>query len=228
MVGRKIAVYADGADLKTMAALYERCDGCTTNPSLMKKAGITDYRAFAREVLAIWQQKPVSFEVLADDIEGIVRQATDIASWGKNVFIKVPVLNVRGDLNFYALQKLSQEGMRINVTAIMTPEQARRARDCMSGPGHIFSVFAGRIADTGQDPVASVIQTRGALGRGALILWASARQAYSVIEAETARADIITLTPDLIAKLDGFGRDLDEYSRETVAQFIKDAEGITL
>lgn len=233
---KPIEIYADGADLKTMAALAEKVAGFTTNPSLMKKAGITDYRQFAREVLAIAGGKPVSFEVLADDLPTMLGQAREIASWGENVFVKIPVMNAGAETTGPVIAALNKNGVRVNVTAVMTTGQARAACTCLNWdpdkptPG-IISVFAGRIADAGHDPYAIVwdaVAAARASGGEIRILWASARQAYSVIEAQRAGAHIITLTPDLIAKLSMFGRDLNAYSLETVRQFLKDAEGITL
>lgn len=227
--GRRIAIYADGADLKTMAALADRVSGFTTNPSLCRKAGVTDYRKFAREVLAIADGKPVSFEVLADDGLGIYREGMELASLGQNVFVKVPWLNSNGSPNIEAITNLVCQAAKVNVTAVFTVSQAQNAALCLGGAWHIISVFAGRIADAGTDPspIVREISQHGAWA-SYKTLWASARQVYSVIEAERAGADVITLTPDLIAKLDGFGRDLEAYSLETVRQFAKDAEGITL
>lgn len=224
-----IQIYADGADLKTMAALADRCDGATTNPSLMRKAGITDYRKFAREVLAIWQGKPVSFEALADDWRTINKQAREISSWGDNVYVKLPVTNGTGQSCVDAIRFLEPDGVKFNITAVFTVAQANAALNAMHMRGHIISVFAGRIADSGAS-AKHIVRTVADLARlsGVKALWASTRQAYSVIEAEQAGADIITMTPDLIAKMDGFGRDLDQYSLETVRQFALDAEGITL
>lgn len=228
-----IEIYADGADLKTMARLEPKVAGFTTNPSLMKKAGITDYRTFAREVLAIANGKPVSFEVLADDLEAMLRQAIELASWGENVYVKIPVMNSMGETTGPVIGALVKNGVHVNVTAVMTLGQANAASACLNwgeaNPDSIVSIFAGRIADAGQDPAPIVWEAaRVAHYNGARVLWASARQVFSVIEAQRAGADIITLTPDLIEKTAMFGRDLNEYSLETVRQFKRDAEGITL
>lgn len=226
---RRIAVYLDGADLKVMAAMIDRVDGITTNPSILKRAGVTDYRAFAREVLAIAGGKPVSFEVLADDVAGIIEQAHRLANLAPNVFVKVPVMNAHGDSNARVIGDLSAAGVHVNVTAVMTVRQANEVLEHIKRSGHIISVFAGRIADTGASAkhIVRAVAELAALHE-CKTLWASARQVYSVIEAEKAGADIITLQPEMIAKLDGFGRDLEQYSLETVKQFVKDAEGITL
>lgn len=226
---RRIAIYLDGADLKVMAAMIGRVDGVTTNPSILKRAGVTDYRAFAREVLAIAGGKPVSFEVLADDFETMTGQAREIAGWGENVLVKIPVVNGDGLSTGSVIEALTRDGIRVNVTAIMTSSQAVGAMARMRCAGNIVSVFAGRIADAGFSPRRTVVDTLMTARRvSAQVLWASARQVYSVIEAEQAGADIITLQPEMIAKLDGFGRDLEQFSLETVKQFVKDAEGITL
>lgn len=225
---RRIQIYADGADLATMKRLAPRVSGFTTNPSLMRKSGITNYPRFAREVLAIADGKPVSFEVLSDDARGIHEDALRIASWGGNVHVKVPIVNAQGALNTAVITGITQEGIKVNVTAIFTAEQAAEAAASLRCRGCILSVFAGRIADTGRHPARIVIDTVLAARKAwALTLWASARQVYSVIEAENAHADIITLTPDLIDKLDGLGRELELCSVETVRQFIRDADGIS-
>lgn len=226
---RKIAIYADGADLKSMAALSGRVQGYTTNPSLMAKAGILDYREFAREVLAIAQGKPVSFEVFADDFTGMRRQAELLAALAPNVYVKIPITNTAGESALPLVEKLADAGIKVNVTAIFTKDQIRRAADALGNRAGIISVFAGRIADTGRDPAGYVSAGRSRLGaRAPQLLWASAREVYNVVQAEEAGADIITLAPDMIAKLDGFGRDLDEYSLATVRQFHADAKGLSL
>lgn len=233
MTARRIEIFADGADLETMARIQPSVSGFTTNPSILRKAGVKDYREFAREVLAIAVGKPVSFEVLADDFETMERQAREIASWaswGNNVFVKIPITNAAGVFTGPVISSLTERGrIKVNVTAVFTAAQARAAADAMRGEGNIISVFAGRIADAGVSPARTVLESVMSARRvGARVLWASARQVYSVIEAEKVGADIITLTPDLIAKLPMFGRDLGEYSLETVRQFAKDAEGIAL
>lgn len=228
---RRVEIYADGADLRSMALLAARDDvkGLTTNPSLLRQSGVTDYRTFAREVLALSGGKPVSFEVLSDDLHEMEEQAREIASWGENVFVKIPITNSAGEFAGPVIGRLTVSGIKVNVTAVFTAKQAKAAAEAMAFPGNIISVFAGRIADTGVSPARIVLDAVMAARRaGARVLWASARQVYSVIEAENVGADIITLTPSLIEKLRDFGRDLDEFSLATVKQFAKDAEGITL
>lgn len=226
---RSIAIYADGADLSSMAVLSDRVAGYTTNPSLMRKAGILDYREFAREVLAIAGSKPVSFEVFADDFPGMRKQALQLAELGPNVFVKIPITNTEGASSLALVKALAFHGVRVNVTAIFTKDQVRGAADALENNPGIISIFAGRIADTGRDPSRIMRAARSRLGALApQLLWASAREVFNVVQAEEAGADIITLGPDLIAKLSGFGRDLAEYSLETVKQFHADSEGFAL
>lgn len=224
-----VKIYLDGADLATMKILAGSVDGVTTNPSLMKKAGITEYRSFARAVLDAVGGKPVSFEVLADDLPGMERQAREIAAWGDNVYVKVPVTNSKGEFSGPVIAALSEDGIKLNVTAVFSYGQVQRVWGALERPGSIVSIFAGRIADTGVDPEPLVRQFAEIAHRnGTRILWASAREVFNVVQAERCGCDIITLAPDMIRKLDDFGRDLTAYSLETVRQFYKDAEGISL
>lgn len=223
----RIKVFADGADPSQMATLESKVDGFTTNPSLMKSAGINDYRAFAKEVLAI-TQKPVSFEVLSDDWREMEAQAREIAAWGRNVYVKIPVTNCAGESSAPLIDKLAQDGIRLNVTAVMTQRQINNVQIALNGKPSIVSVFAGRIADTGVDPCYTMKRARFAIGSPVLLLWASAREVYNVYQADQLGCDIITLAPDLIKKLSLRGKGLTEYSRETVQQFHRDAEGLTI
>lgn len=214
-----VAIYLDAADLKDVERYADdsRISGFTTNPSLMRKAGITDYRSFARAVLAKSGDKPVSFEVLADGFREMERQAREIASWGPNVYVKLPITNTRGESIVPLLDALGD--LNLNITAILDNGQLDDLRDFVR-PHHIVSVFAGRIMDTGRMPPI----LRGWLwGRK---LWASAREVYHVTLAEEYGYDIITLTPDLVAKLALKDKDLTEYSLETVRQFANDGRGI--
>lgn len=225
-----MVIYCDGADLETMRAMAkdERVEGFTTNPSLMKKAGVTKYREFAEAVLDAIGKKPVSFEVFADDFKTMEEQAREIASWGDNVYVKIPVTNTLANPAYDLIWRLARSGVKVNVTAIMTAHQGRIAVDSLDGTG-IVSIFAGRIADTGVDPTRAVRSAKAKAGMsGTQILWASAREIYNVVQAQEAGADIITLSPDLIGKLSGFGRNLMQYSLETVKQFHRDAEGYAL
>ena len=195
----------------------------------MRKANIEDYGEFAFAVLKVAAGKPVSFEVFADDFKEMERQAREIASWGKNVFVKIPVTNTLGNPSYDLIWRLAGAGVKVNVTALMTAQQARVAVDSLRGSG-IVSVFAGRIADTGKDPMRTMRSVRAKIGpkSGTQLLWASTREVFNVLQAEESGCDIITLAPDLIGKFDHFGRNLNEYSLETVRQFHRDAQGLRL
>lgn len=226
-----VEVFLDGADLASIEkyAKHPLCTGITTNPSLMKKAGIKDYYTFAQEVLKLAKGKAVSFEVLADDIQEMKRQALEIARWGENVFVKIPITNAEGVTTAPLCGVLAAHGVKVNVTAVMTLGQIRNLTDYLSTPGNIVSVFAGRVADTGRDPKSLMTFARQLCHQhGLKLLWASAREVVNVVQAEDCGVDIITLPPELLAKMDGFGRDLEDYSLETVRQFKQDAEGISL
>jgi transaldolase len=225
----KIKIFADGADLDGIAkmAKHPRVKGFTTNPSLMRKAGVSDYETFARQVIDLVPDRPVSFEVFADDFPTMIEQGRAIASWGRNVNIKVPVTNTAGEFAGRVISTLSQTGAVLNVTAIFTLDQIRAVADALDpATPAIISVFAGRIADTGIDPVPHMRACREILRETrpkAELLWASPRELLNVFHAEEAGCEIITATPDLIAKLDLVGKDLVEYSRETVQMFYRDA-----
>ena len=226
---RRIHVYADGANLDSMRALSKSVRGITTNPTLMRQAGISDYRQFARDALKAANGLPVSLEVFADDFDGMERQAREIASFSPMAVVKIPVMNSLGQFCDRPIATLSSEGVPINVTAVMTSDQVRRIARSLQGPGAIVSIFAGRIADTGVDPEPIVADAVRVLRPcGARVLWASTREAFNIVQAERAGANIITMTPEQIAKLANFGRDLFDYSLETVKQFKRDAEGLTL
>jgi len=225
----KIKLFADGANLSDMLALYAnpRISGFTTNPTLMRKAGITDYENFAREVINAIPDRPLSFEVFADDLDGMLAQGRAIASWGPNVNVKIPVTNTKGEFTGPVIKTLAEEGIVLNVTAIMTLEQVVQVADALAPQTpSIVSVFAGRIADTGIDPVPHMIACREALhavNAKAELLWASPRELLNIYHAEAAGCDIITATPDLLNKLLLDGKDLTEYSLETVQMFHRDA-----
>jgi transaldolase len=224
----KIKLFADGANLAEMTAMYRdpRILGFTTNPTLMRKAGITDYAGFARDVLQAIPDRPVSFEVFADDLAEMEAQARAIASWGKNVNVKIPVTNTKGIFTGPILRSLSKDGIILNVTAIMTVEQVKHvAAELSADTPAIISVFAGRVADTGLDPVPHMIACRRELaGRPkAELLWASPRELLNVFQADEAGCHIITASPDILAKLALVGKDLVEYSLETVQMFYRDA-----
>lgn len=224
----KIKLFADGADLAGMKAMYANpaIKGFTTNPTLMRKAGITDYKSFALEVLKAIPDRPVSFEVFADELDAMEAQGREIATWGSNVNVKIPVTNTKLVFCGPVIKRLSADGIQVNVTAVFTPEQVRAIADNLAGgTPAIVSVFAGRIADTGRDPVPVMKECRRILaGRSkAELLWASPREVLNVAHAEEAGCHIITATSDILAKLGLFGKDLAAYSLETVQMFHRDA-----
>lgn len=225
----KIKLFADGADL---AGIQEMAGdsliaGFTTNPTLMRKAGILDYKTFAREVLAIVTDRPVSFEVFADDFPTMERQALQIASWGKNVNVKIPVCNTRGEFCGPLVRRLTDAGVQVNVTAVMTLQQVEKiAENLASNTPAIVSVFAGRIADTGRDPVPMMAEAVRLLQSRpkAELIWASPRELLNIFQADAIGCHIITATNDILKKLGLLGKSLDQYSRETVEMFYRDAQ----
>jgi len=231
----KVKIYADGADRDGMLEMYAKShiQGFTTNPTLMKKAGITDYKAFAHEILQAIPDRPISFEVFADEFTDMERQALEIKTWGENVYVKIPVSNTRQEMAYDLIERLSGAGVHLNVTAILTLEQVQNVADALKdGPDSIVSVFAGRIADTGLDPV-PVMQkalTLLEVAPKAELLWASPREVLNIYQADNIGCHIITATNDLLRKLALGGKDLAEYSLETVQMFYDDAQsaGYTL
>ena len=224
----RIKLFADGADLDGMLTLRRNpmIRGFTTNPTLMRKAGIGDYEAFARKVLAAIPDRPVSFEVFADELDEMERQGRLIAAWGRNVNVKIPVTNTKGEFTGPILRRMSRDGIVLNVTAVMTIGQvADVAEALVPETPAIVSVFAGRIADTGVDPMPHMRACRKALQSRprAELLWASPRELLNIFQADEVGCDIITATNDLLAKLQLVGKDLAEYSRETVEMFYRDA-----
>ena len=226
-----IKVFSDGAVLETM--LHDLNSGLvtgfTTNPSLMKKAGITSYIGFAKDVLKEITDYPVSFEVFADDLEGMEQEARRIAALGDNVYVKIPVTNSKGESTAPLIDRLTAEGIKVNVTAIFTVEQVREVVDALkSGTPAVVSVFAGRIADTGVDPM-PIMQEALAICRqkeGVELLWASPRETFNIYQADALGVDIITCTSDLIKKLELKDKDLTEYSLETVQMFLRDSSSL--
>jgi transaldolase len=224
----KVKIFADGADFDGIVAMTKNplVSGFTTNPTLMRKAGISDYEAFAHKLLAVVTDRPISFEVFADDFPSMIAQARVIASWGRNVNVKVPVTNTKGQFAGGVIRTLSADGIALNVTAIMTVEQVRAVAEALdpSAPA-IVSVFAGRVADTGRDPVPHMRACKQALASRprAELLWASPRELLNIFQADEIGCDIITVTNDVIDKLKLVGKDLVEYSRETVQMFHRDA-----
>ena len=233
MIARKLSikVYSDGAVLETMLKDLNSglVSGFTTNPSLMKKAGITSYIGFAKEVLKDIKEFPVSFEVFADDIETMEKEAEKIASLGENVYVKIPVTNSKGESTVDLMKRLAAKGVKINATAIFTLEQVREVVGALkAGTPGIVSVFAGRIADTGVDPVPIMKEALSICRQkdGVELLWASPRETYNIYQADELGVDIITCTSDLIQKLSLNGKDLTEYSLETVQMFLKDSTSL--
>jgi transaldolase len=223
-----VKIYADGADLESIIALAEdpRISGFTTNPTLMRKAGIEDYEAFAHKVLESVTEHPISFEVFADEPAEMVRQARLISSWGSNVYVKIPVTNTKSVSSETVIRELSADGVHLNVTALMTTAQVEMvAAASQGGPGHVVSVFAGRIADTGRDPIPLMAEALAALAPQPELelLWASPREVLNIRQAEQVGVHIITVTPDLLAKMKAFDKDLDLFSLETVQMFHEDA-----
>lgn len=225
---RHVKIYADGADLESMIALAEKpyIAGFTTNPTLMRKAGISDYQEFARKVLGTITDRPISFEVFADDAAGMLRQARLISSWGANVYVKIPVTDTKRNSMADVVAELTADGVQLNVTALMTVAQVETVTAALAGTrGAIVSVFAGRIADTGRDPIpfmTSALAITSAL-RKVSLLWASPREILNVKQADDIGVDIITVTHDMLGKLSLFDKDLDEFSLETVKMFDNDA-----
>jgi transaldolase len=224
----KVKLFADGADIEGMKEMAANplIKGFTTNPTLMKKAGIVDYKAFALEVLKAIPDRPVSFEVFADDFAAMEAQGLEIASWGPNVNVKIPVTNTKGEFSGAVIERLSRQGVKLNVTALLTLAQVKAVTEALdSRTPAIISVFAGRIADTGRDPVplmTEAVRIMKAKPKAELI-WASPRELLNIFHADAAGCHIITATNDILKKLLLVGKNLDEYSLETVAMFRKDA-----
>lgn len=222
-------IFADGADLDEILRLADdsRISGFTTNPTLMWKAGLTDYAEFATRVLEAVQDKPVSFEVFADDEAEIRRQAHTIAGWGENVYVKVPVTTTDGDSTAPLVRELAEHGIRVNVTALMTTAQVEVVSQALrDGAPSCISVFAGRIADAGIDPVPIMsrsVEIIESTAPAAELIWASPREVLNVVQADSVGCHIITITSGLIPKLDTLGKDLERYSLETVQMFRRDA-----
>ena len=224
----KIKIFADGAEVETMVEMSKKpfIKGLTTNPTLMRKAGISDYKEFAKEVLTKIQDKPISFEVFSDNLREMIEQAIEIASWGENVNVKIPITNSEGIETTSVIKELSRMGIALNITAILTAGQVKNVIDALDGNSNAFiSVFAGRIADTGRDPIPlmeEALQIMREKPKSELI-WASPRELLNVIQADSIGCHIITATSDILKKLDIIGKDLTRYSLETVRMFRDDA-----
>lgn len=224
-----IKIFADGADEKGIRDLSSNpaITGYTTNPTLMRAAGIADYETFARRVLEFVTDSPISFEVFADDFDEMERQARKITTWGSNVYVKIPITNTRGDSAAGVMSRLAcGEGIRLNITGMLTLDQVRKSAEVLAGgPDCIISVFAGRIADTGRDPIPLMTEALDILAphKNLELLWASPRELLNIVQADAIGCHIITVTHDLLKKLPLLGRDLAEYSLDTVRMFHRDA-----
>ena len=231
----KIKIFADGADKAGMLELYRNpiIKGFTTNPTLMRKAGVGDYRSFAREIITAIPDRPISFEVLSDEFDEMERQALEIASWGENVYVKIPITNTRGVSSHELINRLVRAGVRLNVTALMTLGQVREIGPTLAeGPSGFVSIFAGRVADSGRDPVPHMAAAIELLRPypNLELLWASPRELLNIFQADAIGCHIITVSHDILKKLSLVGKDLNEYSLDTVKMFYNDAReaGYTL
>lgn len=224
----KIKIFADGADKAGMLEMYQQpfIQGLTTNPTLMKKAGIADYRAFCKDILSIIKDKPLSFEVFSDDFLEMERQAMEIASWGENVYVKIPITNTKKEVCYPLVKKLADRKVKLNVTALMTLDQVENVINNLNPavPSYV-SVFAGRVADTGVDPVPLMKEAVNILRTNQLseLIWASPRELLNIFQADEIGCQVITVTNDILKKLSLVGYDLNEYSLDTVKMFYKDA-----
>jgi transaldolase len=225
----RIKIFADGADKAGMMEMARKpyISGLTTNPTLMRKAGVVDYRTFARDIISAIPDRPISFEVFSDEFAEMERQALQIASWGPQVYVKIPVTNTRGEPSYGLVRRLSKAGVKLNVTALMTLEQVRDVSAALvDGVSNYISVFAGRIADTGRDPtplMAAAVELIRPRPEQELI-WASPRELLNLFQADAIGCHIITMTNDLLKKLIIVGRDLTDYSLDTVKMFYHDAQ----
>jgi transaldolase len=225
----QIKLFADGADIEDMRRLanFSYIQGLTTNPTLMAQAGIVDYEKFAREVLTFVKNKPISFEVFSDDFDDMERQANKIAGWGDNIYVKIPITNTQSISSAPLVKRLASNGVKLNVTAILTLEQVSIIHDALSpDTPAIVSVFAGRIADTGRDPIPIMTAAKTLLDDQPKteLLWASPREVLNIIQADQSGCDIITATPDILKKLSKLDYDLERFSLDTVRMFYDDAK----
>ena len=225
----KVKIFADGAELGGMLEMYAKpyIKGFTTNPTLMHKAGLTDYRGFAHSILKAITDRPISFEVFSDEFHEMERQAREIATWGKNVYVKIPITNTRREPSYELVRRLSHEGVKLNVTALMTQEQVRAVVPLVNGGAPCcISVFAGRIADTGRDPTPLMSDCLKILEGApeAELIWASPRELLNIFQADEIGCHIITVTNDVLKKLTLVGKDLTEFSLDTVKMFYDDGQ----
>ncbi len=225
----KIKIFADGADKAGMLEMYAKpfIKGFTTNPTLMRRAGVADYRAFSRDIVRAIPDRPISFEVLSDEFEEMEQQALDMASWGEHVFVKIPITNTRRQPSYDLVKRLSRAGVKLNVTALMTLDQVRRVVERIAGgPLCYISVFAGRIADTGEEPGPMMSEAVRLLkaAHNAELIWASPRELLNIFQADAIGCHIITVTNDILKKRELIGKDLEDFSLETVRMFYADAK----
>ena len=223
-----IKIFADGADMAGMIEMHEKSyiKGLTTNPTLMRKAGVTNYKAFALEVLKEVTEKPISFEVFSDDFKVMEEQAREISSWGDNVYAKIPISNTKGETCYSTIERLSRDKIKLNITAIMTLEQVRNVASVLDPiVANYVSVFAGRIADTGRDPLPLMYHAVELLKKtpAAELIWASPREVLNIFQADGIGCHIITVTNDILKKLKFVDYDLEEFSLDTVKMFYGDA-----
>lgn len=230
-----VKLFADGADRAGMLEMYalKHIKGFTTNPTLMHKAGLTDYRGFAKSILELIPDRPISFEVFSDEFDEMERQAREITTWGPHVYVKIPVTNTRREPSYDLVRRLSLDGVKVNVTAILTMEQVKRTADSLAGGAPAcVSVFAGRIADTGRDPVPMMRDAVRILEPlpSAELIWASPRELLNIFQADEIGCHIITVTNDILKKLSLVGKSLEDYSLDTVRMFFQDgrAAGFSL
>jgi transaldolase len=231
----RIKIFADGADKAGMLEMYGKpyIKGFTTNPTLIRKAGVTDYGAFAKDILQAIPDRPISFEVLSDEFPEMERQAREISTWGSQIFVKIPITNTRRKPSYPLIGKLSKAGVKVNATALLTIDQVTKVAECVAGgPPCYVSIFAGRIADTGRDPVPIIAKAVEILrsAPNAELIWGSPRELINIFQADEIGCHIITVTNDILKKFHLVGKDLDEFSLETVKMFYDDAKaaGYTL
>ncbi len=225
----KVKIFADGAEKVAMVALAKNplIKGFTTNPTLMRKGGVSDYAHFAKEIISAIANKPISFEVFSDDFSEMERQARLIAPWGKNVYVKIPITNTKGESSLPLVKRLVESGIKVNVTAILTLSQVKATAKALSdATPSVVSVFAGRIADTGRNPVPIMKDAKKLLAKNkkAELLWASTREVYNIVQAEEVGCHIITVPNDILKKLDKWGYALEKLSLDTVKMFYDDGK----
>jgi transaldolase len=227
MEDNMIKLYADGASIADMKSVEQQVQGFTTNPTLMRKAGVTNYEQFAKEAIAAFPDKPISFEVFTDDFDEMIEQAMIIDSWGPNVYVKIPIIDTHGNFAGGVIETLNTSGIKVNVTAILTKFQVMQAANALDEETpSILSIFTGRITDTGRAPFETLRYAQEAKMRcNVEILWASTREVYNIVEADDIGCDIITVTPDILKKWNTMrGKDLTELSLDTVKMFYDDAK----